>query len=233
MNKKTVKWTCRAVSNITRLIAISFTIFQIYTAIHVPLVATIQRSTHLMFALLLVFLIPKKESEGRDDKSPNMMDILLAILGCIVMVYIMFEFEDMALRRGSPNTMDVMMGLVAIVLVLEGTRRALGIAMPLVAITIFVYVFFGNYLPGRFGHIGYDLERFSSFQYMTNEGIFGVPVGVSATVVAVFIIFGVLLQKSGASDFLIKMSTALLGHVRGGPAKSFDHRQLNVWNNFR
>jgi TRAP transporter 4TM/12TM fusion protein len=218
MQKTGIKYTYQALIIITKLIAISFTAFQVYTAIHVPLVATLQRSTHLLFATLLVFLLPQKSS-SEDKELPRLMDIVFALAGLVSMLYIILEFDQLPFRRGVPNNSDVVMGILAVIVVLEGTRRTLGIAMPLVAVSIFFYVFLGNYLPGRFGHIGYDIERVSSFLYMTNEGIFGIPVGVAATVVAVFIIFGVLLQKSGASEFLIKLSMALLGHVRGGPAK--------------
>jgi len=123
------------------------------------------------------------------------------------------------MKIGSATPPDIVMGVIAIIIILEGTRRTLGIAMPMVAIFALLYAYFGNYLPGSFGHVGYSAKRISSFLYLTTDGIFGSPLGVSATVVAVFIIFGVLLEKTGAGEFIIQISTALLGRVRGGPAK--------------
>jgi len=207
-----------AASHICRLLAILFAIFQIYTAVSVPFTAILQRSIHLMFSACLVFLSSLLGEEKR-SRWKIAIDLLFLAASVVSMMYLVLTYKTLAMKIGSATPPDIVMGVIAIIIILEGTRRTLGIAMPMVAIFALLYAYFGNYLPGSFGHVGYSAKRISSFLYLTTDGIFGSPLGVSATVVAVFIIFGVLLEKTGAGEFIIQISTALLGRVRGGPAK--------------
>ncbi len=219
MEEKRMKHGFRsAASHICRLLAILFAIFQIYTAVSVPFTAILQRSIHLMFSACLVFLSSLLGEEKR-SRWKIAIDLLFLAASVVSMMYLVLTYKTLAMKIGSATPPDIVMGVIAIIIILEGTRRTLGIAMPMVAIFALLYAYFGNYLPGSFGHVGYSAKRISSFLYLTTDGIFGSPLGVSATVVAVFIIFGVLLEKTGAGEFIIQISTALLGRVRGGPAK--------------
>lgn len=200
-----------------KIIAISMSIFQLYTAATIPFTAIIQRSLHLGFALSLVFLIyPFKTRSGRTFLP---LDIILFLMAVASSIYIITNFDDIAMRTGVVTTADIVFGTMMIIVVLEGTRRTLGKAMPLIALIFLVYARFGYLLPSGFGHMGYNLGRIVNTMYLSTEGIWGIPLSVSATFVAVFIIFGVMLQRGGGGDFLFGIANSLLGHVRGGPAK--------------
>jgi len=120
---------------------------------------------------------------------------------------------------GMPNTNDLIIGGLAVLLVLEGTRRALGWPLPIVTLVFLFYNYFGQYIPGTFGHRGYDVTRIINQMYMTTEGIFGVPLGVIVSIVYLFVLFGAFLEKSGGGNFFINFAVSLAGRARGGPAK--------------
>ncbi|MEL7565943.1 MAG: TRAP transporter permease [Dehalobacterium sp.] len=202
---------------ICKAIAVVFAVFQIYTALTVPLAALLQRSIHLGFAAALVFMMPL--ADEKRSLVGKISDVIFSIMGIGSMVYMMVNYHNLTWKIGSLAPIDVAMGWVAIIMILEGTRRTMGIAMPLVALVTLLYTMFGYLLPGAFGHIGYNHNRIANSLYLSTDGIFGTPLGVCATVVAVFIIFGVMLEKSRAGDFIIQLATAVLGTVRGGPAK--------------
>ena len=113
----------------------------------------------------------------------------------------------------------MLLGILAIILVLEATRRVIGWTLPLVAVAFVIYAYWGPNMPGVFGHRGYDWGRILQHTYTSTEGIYGLPIGVSATFVILFIIFGAILQETGAGRFFIDLAFALFGRVRGGPAK--------------
>jgi len=125
----------------------------------------------------------------------------------------------MVVRSGLPTTLDLIMGGLAIILVLEGTRRVIGSALPIVVMVFLLYSYFGQIMPGFFAHRGYSLERMIEHLYAGTEGIFGIPLGVSASFVFLFILFGAVLNKTGMGKFFIDVAMAVAGHTTGGPAK--------------
>lgn len=206
---------------IISIIAISFSVFQFYTGGFGLLLALVQRAVHLAFALCLIFLIypvSKGQFERNKIRIP-FYDLILAGLGAIVCLYLVVFYRDMVVRSGLPTTLDLIMGGLAILLVLEGTRRVIGIALPLVVIVFLLYSYFGQIMPGFFAHRGYSLERIIEHLYAGTEGIFGIPLGVSSSFVFLFILFGAILNKTGMGKFFIDIAMALAGYSKGGPAK--------------
>ena len=206
---------------IISIIAISFSAFQFYTGGFGLLLALKQRAVHLAFTLSLIFLIypsSKKNFDKNRDKIP-FYDIILAILGTGVCLYLVVFYNDMVIRSGLPTRLDLIMGGLAIILVLEATRRVVGSSLPLVVIAFLLYAYFGQIMPGFFAHRGFSITRIIDHLYAGTEGIFGIPLGVSASFVFLFILFGAVLNKTGMGKFFIDVAMALAGHTTGGPAK--------------
>lgn len=171
---------------------------------------------HILLATVLVFLYVPIVPGSRFWR---VTDFALAVLAAATYLYIFYDYRGLLMRAGSfPTTADVFFGASAIILTLEATRRMTGIAMPIVAIAALVYGYFGAHLPGMFGHRGYGVERIVSYVYSL-DGIFSSALQVSATYIFLFILFGAFLQSSGASDFFLRLATAGVGGIRGGPAQ--------------
>ncbi|MEL7567581.1 MAG: TRAP transporter permease [Dehalobacterium sp.] len=196
------------------LVSVIFSIFQLYTAGIVLLTAMLQRTVHLTFVLILIFMYyPLKK------KSLRWIDYALALTSLIAGIYIIITYKDLVMRVGNPNSIDIILGSLLIILVLEATRRCTGLALIVVCGIALLYVFFGNLIPGEFGHRGYSLTRVINHLYLTTEGIFGVTLGVAATYLVVFILFGAFLTKSGGASVFFDLAFAVAGWARGGPAK--------------
>ncbi len=203
------------------VVAISMSVFQFYTSGFGSLLALKQRAVHLAFALSLTFLIyPRSTKEFLKNKTKiPFYDIVLSILGAGVCLYLVVLYKELVIRAGLPTKLDLIMGGIAILLVLEATRRITGPALPIVVIVFLIYSYFGQMMPGFFAHRGYSLERIIEHLYAGTEGIFGIPLGVSSSFVFLFILFGAVLNKTGMSKFFIDVAMALAGHTTGGPAK--------------
>jgi TRAP transporter 4TM/12TM fusion protein len=147
-------------------------------------------------------------------------DWVFALVGTFCATYLFIFYSELATRPGQPTPMDVYTGAVGIVLLLEATRRVLGLPMVIVALVFLGYTFGGAYMPDMIAHRGFSLNRAMSHQWLTTEGVFGVALGVSSGFIFLFVLFGSLLDKAGAGNYFIKSAFALLGHMRGGPAKA-------------
>ena len=200
------------------LLAIILSLFHYYTSGFGVLLAMRQRAMHLLFIFPLAFILYPSTSAGK-NRVP-FYDVLMALGGVAVSLYIMMNYQQIAIRAGAAVTMDLVMGGLAILLLLEATRRSIGIALPIIAGIFLVYAFLGPHMPGALAHRGFSLRRVISHLYLTTEGIFGIPIGVSATFVFMFVLFGAFLEQSGIGDYLMKVVFAGLGHQRGGPAKA-------------
>ncbi len=200
-------------------VAISMSIFQFYTAGISPLTAFLQRSIHLGFGVALAFLYVPLLKRFPKDKLP-WYDIALAILGMGAFAYKVIFYHELVRRVGAPSTVDLIVGVLAIIFILEATRRAIGPALAIVVVGFLIYAFLGPIFPGLLMHKGYSFYRLVNHLYMTHEGIFGIPIGVSSTFVFIFVLFGTLLQRSGAAKYFIDIAFSLTGRYRGGPAKS-------------
>ena len=204
---------------IITIVAIAMSGFHLWTASFGILLAMKQRATHLFFVFLLGFLLYPATKKSSRTKIP-FYDFIFTGAGMAVTGYILFFYEDLVRRGGRPTSLDIFMGILAIVLVLEITRRSIGPELPIIALVFIGYVFAGPYLPGALGHRGYSLARIVNQLYMTTEGIFGTPLGVSATFVFMFILFGSFLEVTGVGQFFIDVAFAAAGHRKGGPAKA-------------
>jgi TRAP transporter 4TM/12TM fusion protein len=177
------------------------------------------RVIHLSFAFLLAFAtFPALKSSPR-NRIP-VMDWILVILGLTSATYLLLFYREISLRPGLPTQMDIAVSLVGVVLLLEAARRAVGPVLAAIATLMMIYIFAGPWLPGMLGHKGASLSRVASQMWLSSEGIFGVALGVSTSVVFLFVLFGSLLEKAGAGNYFIQLAFAMLGTYRGGPAKA-------------
>lgn len=205
-------------AKVVSAIAITFSIFQLYTAIFGVLDAHLQRAVHLGFALALSYLLyPSRKSWSRTKLHP--VDLILAILGAAAPAYICIMYNELVMRSGIMTTSDVIMGVIGVLLVIEATRRVVGIPMVVVVLVFIAYAFAGPYMPGVLAHRGLTPEQLIGHLYFTTEGIFGIPLGVSSTFIFLFILFGAYLESTGLGKFFIDIANALAGWARGGPAK--------------
>ncbi|ADL08349.1 TRAP transporter permease [Thermosediminibacter oceani] len=199
-------------------IAITFSVFQLYTAAEGALDAMIQRSIHLSFALCLIFLLyPARKSWSRESIHP--IDIVFSILGAAVPLYIPAFYQQLVERAGTVTTLDYIIGLVGILLVLEAVRRVVGPPMVIIASLFIIYALFGRQMPGPLAHRGVDLPGLVQHQFFTTEGIFGIPIGVSSQFIFLFILLGAFLEKTGLGQLFIDLANAIAGWAAGGPAK--------------
>lgn len=199
-------------------IAILFSLFQIYTGLMGVLPAQLQRSIHLTFVFVLVYLLYPSSNKMKKDKF-HWIDVALAVMGAVVGLYIAFNYKELIYRAGDYMTLDLLIGGVAILLVLEGARRVVGLPIAIIASVFLLYAKVGPYLPGFLNHRGYSIERIISHMYFTTEGIIGVPLGVAATFIFLFILFGAFLEKTGIGKFFIDLANSIAGFAAGGPAK--------------
>lgn len=205
------------VNNIARVIAIAMSLFHLYTAGFGTLLSYKQRSLHIMFAFVLGFLLyPSGKKSNKEN--PSFLDYICITLTVLVFGYI-FVFSDIiAAKGGSATSIDLVLGMLAILITLEITRRAVGPELPIVAILFLIYAYFGPYMPGLLAHRGFSIERIISHMYLGLEGIMGIPLGVSATFVFMFILFGAVLDKTGVGKFFIDLAYGLTGSFKSGPA---------------
>ena len=205
-------------AKIVAAIAIAFSVFQLYTATFGVLDAQLQRGIHLGFGLALVYLLyPTCKSWSRHKIHP--LDLVLAVLGAAAPAYIIYEFQNLVLRAGTVSDVDLVVGAVGILLVIEATRRVVGLPMVCVVLVFLGYAFAGPYMPGVLAHRGLTLSQLVSHLYFTTEGIFGIPLGVSSTFIFLFILFGAYLESTGLGKFFIDLANAIAGWASGGPAK--------------
>ncbi|WP_374722783.1 TRAP transporter permease [Peribacillus tepidiphilus] len=198
---------------------LAFSLFQVYTAIDKPLMAQLQRSIHLGFALALIFLLFPARKKNLKKGKVAWYDIVLSILGVVVGSYWPIMMEDLVMRVGNLTPMDYYVGLVAIVLVLEATRRTVGLPITIIAGLFMIYALYGPYMPGFLAHRGLTLDRLVQTMFFTTEGILGTPLGVSSTFIFVFLLFGAFLVRTGVGEYFNDLSVAIAGKRIGGPAK--------------
>ena len=199
-------------------IALAMSCFQLYTAMFGTMTGTLQRSIHLCFALILCFLFFPMTKKSKSKTIP-IYDLIFAALGGWAALYVTVFYADLVQRIGNPTFLDMTMGIITVLCVLEGARRAVGFPLALIGGLFILYAFVGPYLPDILAHRGYSVRRVVDHLYLTMEGIFGVPLWVSSTFVFAFVLFGAILEKTGAMDYFMKLAFSLVGHTRGGPAK--------------
>ncbi len=206
----------QAIPKIMSVIAVAMALFQVLTAGFGTLATMEQRCIHVGFALVLIYLYAASRREKPD--AAWVVDILCALAAAAIAVYVYFNWYDMAVRIMFPTAADLAVGAALIVLVIDATRRRVGWALPIITVIFLAYALFGHVLPGQLGHREYGWRQVIASLTMNTEGVFGTVVGVSATYIFLFVLFGTLLEYSGAARFFVDLSTGALGHRRGGTA---------------
>src|SRR5690606_3273827 len=176
------------------------------------------RALHLGIALFLAFLAYPAFRGSPRQRIP-LADALLALAGGFAGAYLFLFYDQLAQRPGQPVLQDLVAASVGVLVLLEATRRAVGLPMTVLALVFLTYTFAGPYMPDVIAHKGASLERTLSHQWLTTEGVYGVALGVSASYIFIFVLFAALLDRAGAGNYMMQVSYALLGHLRGGPAK--------------
>lgn len=200
-------------------IAITASCFHLYTAAFGLFDAMTQRAWHWMFMGTLLFLcnpITKKRPKNKID----IWDWALAAMMIAGCANILINYEAIAAREGSAIPSDVYLGTMMVFLVIEGTRRSMGWPLPIMAIIALSYGVFGPYFPSLLAHGGFGIDELAPFMYLRTDGIFGVPLGVSASFIFLFVLFGSFLSISGAGQFFIDLAIAMTGRSQGGPGKA-------------
>ncbi|MFB3819887.1 MAG: TRAP transporter permease, partial [Candidatus Methylomirabilales bacterium] len=199
-------------------LAVAFSVFQLYTGLLGAYPAQIQRSIHLSFAFALVFLL----YPFRSSKALNRLrwhDYAFAAFTVVIGLYLTYNYTRLMETAGDYTRLDMLVGAIGTLLTLEAARRVVGTPIVVIASSFLVYAYLGPYFPGFMTHRGYSVERIVSHMYFTTEGILGIPLGVSATFIFLFILFGAFLEKTGIGKLFIDIADAIAGWASGGPAK--------------
>lgn len=206
---------------IVSAVAIVFSTFHVINGSFTGLLQhDIVKSVHLAFAIALAFLIYPLSKKRTETKIP-FYDFILAAVGFYVAFYLAMNYKELLFRAAIGYTpFDFFIAVLAVIFVLEATRRVVNPALVAVAIIFILYAKFGASLPGVLSHPSYDWKQILEHLYYTKEGIFGTPIAVSSSFVVLFVIFGAFLEKSGAGRFFIDLAYSLTGWMVGGPAKA-------------
>ncbi len=219
------------------VIAVAWSAFQLLLPHVLLLNSELVRSIHLAFAISLVYLcFPSVRRQGTVDRlerigggrlrflyRPNrasLYDLVLAAAAAGAALYIALDYEGIAMRLGRPIPRDIVFGVLLIVLLIEAARRALGFALPLIATLFILYSFNSESMPDIIASKNATLSKLVTKLTLTTEGIYGVPLDVSASVVFLFVLFGAMLEKAGGGKYFMDLAFSLLGGYRGGPAKA-------------
>ncbi len=212
------------------LVAVGLSLFQLYSAGIQPLGLFYQRSVHLMLIMMLAFLIfPVFGPNRKRGVLGWLIDAAFFAGALITGGYMVLYLDEIIRRAGFWSQTDIIVGCIAVVTVLEASRRAVGLGMTIIGAIAILYAFagprgelpwLGQFMPGILEHRGYNLDRVVGQLYLGQEGIFGLPLGVAATFIFVFVLFGAFLESTGAGKFFIDMAYAATGRQRGGPAKA-------------
>ncbi len=205
------------------IIGISVSLYYLYSAYYGALSPLQQRGILLFASLFIGFVIYAINGKKRDLKRDRVpiYDIIIALALLASGIYFfMSTTPSKVLNRGvwGPTTFELIFGIIVTILILELTRRSVGMPIVIVALLFLGYAIFGPYLPGDLNHKGYTLFDLSEYLFWTTEGVFSIPLGACATFVIVFIIFGAFLDKLGGGEFFIRLAYSVAGHIKGGPA---------------
>jgi TRAP transporter 4TM/12TM fusion protein len=203
-----------------------WTLFQLWYASPLPFIFnffvlnnTEARSIHLAFAVFLAYTAYPTFKSSPRDYIP-VQDWVMALIGAFCAAYLFIFYVELSDRPGIPTQLDLIVSVVGLIMLLEATRRALGPPLMVVCAVFICYTFFGPYMPDVIAHKGASLVKGMSHYWLYTEGVFGVAVGVSTSMVFMFVLFGALLETAGAGNYFIRVAFAGLGHMRGGPAKA-------------
>ncbi|MGO2241919.1 MAG: TRAP transporter permease [Halomonas sp.] len=212
------------------IVAVGLSLFQLYSAGIQPLGLFYQRSIHLALIMMLAFLMfPAFGPTSKRGVVGWGIDLVFLAGAIVTGGYLVFNLDEIFSRAGFWSSADILVACIATVTVLEASRRAVGLGMTVIGLIAIVYAFagprgelpwLGEWMPGILEHRGYSIDRVAGQLYLGQEGIFGLPLGVAATYIFIFVLFGAFLECTGAGKFFIDMAYAATGRQRGGPAKA-------------
>nr|MDQ2735186.1 TRAP transporter permease [Pseudomonadota bacterium] len=215
-------WPARVIA----WVCLAWSLLQLWYASPLPfafnvfvLNSTEMRSLHLGFGLFLAYLAFPFAKRSPRHRIP-LQDWVLALIAAFCGAYLFLFYREISTRPGQPTTMDIVAAVAGMILLLEATRRVVGPPLAIIALLMLGYAFAGPHMPDVIAHKGVSLVKAVSHFWLSTEGVFGVALGVSASYIFLFVLFGALLEKAGAGNYFIKVAFALLGHLRGGPAKA-------------
>ena len=209
---------------IAAIAAIALSVFQIWQGILANLSAPVFRPIHVSWVLALVFLVYPLFSDRKSFAIyllGRILDILCVALTCWASTQIaLFDYDDISFLLDGLQSLDQAAGIVLILLLLEATRRTVGLVMVFIAVLFLVYAIFGDVLPDNIASKGFSVEEIIRFHIYSTNGVYGAPLAIAAGVVFMFVLFGAFLQVTGAGQFFIDMAFSVAGKYRGGPAKA-------------
>ena len=205
-----------ALKKVSRILAICFVAFHLYTAAFGTMPGIAQKSIHLGFLLVIFYINAMVDSEKRWEQIFLGIMALFALGGC---AYITILDENLQLRAGIVYASDILFTILLIIAIFEACRRKMGNPLVIITLVFVAYAFLGKYIPGFLNQPGMTLKKFTSLVYLTTDGIFGSPLYASASYVVLFVLLGAIMSVSGIGDYMTNLATSLFGHMRGGPAK--------------
>jgi TRAP transporter 4TM/12TM fusion protein len=208
----------KALGLFVKVFAVAVALYHLYGSVLGTPVTLKHRSLHVAMVLALGFLFYPFRKKG-DRGKLAWYDALLAIFAFSTTIYIWVDYIGIISRSGIPNGLDLVFGVILLILVLEGARRVTGWALPFLGVLFILYALYGRSMPGFFGHRGYSWQSITSFLLVSTDGVYGTAVGVAASYIYLFILFGAFMEKSGMGKFFNDIALALAGHSSGGPAK--------------
>ena len=216
-------------------IAICWTLFQLWYASPLPFIFNFgifidlpARAIHLAFALTLCFLIYPGKKKGSDHQI-KLIDYFFVTLSIIATFYIVVDYEGLVYRQGILATAnffglniryEMILGAIGIMLLLEATRRAIGLPLVCIAVIFLIFSIFGKQMPDLIAHAGLSITRLVGYHWLGGEAIFGIPISVSVSFIFLFVLFGSILDAAGGGKYFLNLAFALVGKMRGGPAKA-------------
>ena len=229
--RKLKNWNLKLVAGI----AICWSLFQLWYASPLPFILDFgkiidvpARSLHLAFGLALCFLA-YPAFKARRDEEISVYDYIFVVIGLITTLYIFFSYEALVHRQGIMATVkffgftvpyEVILGSLGIILLLEATRRAIGIPLVVIALIFLLFSIFGQSMPDLISHQGLSITRLVGYHWFGGEAIFGIPISVSVSFIFLFVLFGAILDVAGGGKYFLNLAFALVGKMRGGPAKA-------------
>ncbi|MEW6137980.1 MAG: TRAP transporter permease [Thermodesulfobacteriota bacterium] len=218
------RWRARTIT----VVAVCWSLFQLSLASFLILDSVVIRATHLGFAMIIAFVGYPLLRRRRDDRlwtiGERRWSVALAFgiaaLAFVSSIYLVIDYEGLSGRLGMPLARDIFFGIVLLVLLLEAARRVVGPALPIISVFFLFYALYGSYMPDFLAFRGTSVNRLVGQMTMSTEGVYGIPLDVSANVVFLFVLFGALLERAGAGSYFIRLALSVMGRFRGGPAKA-------------
>lgn len=206
-------------SRLLFLIAVAFSLFQLYTAAFTPFSSLVTRAVHVGFLLTLTFGFLARDGLAKGKRLVPLLFLACALLAAGVAAYQWVFEHELMLRSGEPTSLDLWIGITLMALVFLATQRMMGWALPLICGVLVLYAVYGRWLPGPLNHRGYPWEQVIEHLSFGTEGIYGIPIYVSSSYIFLFILFGAFLERAGMLKLFTDFALGLVGHTQGGPAK--------------